>query len=63
MKIIHQNGYSEEELLAFRPLIWKNLLECAHAVIQGLEKFDLVPIQPHNVVSSARFAFVVCSLY
>jgi hypothetical protein len=23
MKIIHQNGYTREELLAFRPLIWK----------------------------------------
>ena len=23
MKIIHQNGYTHEELLAFQPLIWK----------------------------------------
>jgi len=41
MKIIHQNGYTTEELLAFRPLIWKNLLESAHAVIGALEKFSL----------------------
>ncbi|KAI0314843.1 G-protein alpha subunit [Amylostereum chailletii] len=54
MKIIHQNGYNEEELLAFRPLIWKNLLECAHAVILGLEKFNLEPIQPANKDNRAR---------
>jgi len=54
MKIIHQNGYSEEELLAFRPLIWKNLLESALAVIQGLERFNLEPIQSHNKANRQR---------
>ncbi|KZV71169.1 guanine nucleotide regulatory protein [Peniophora sp. CONT] len=54
MKILHQNGYSDEELMTFRPLIWKNLVECVHAVVEGLEKFDLVPIQPHNKASRRR---------
>lgn len=48
MKIIHQNGYTTEELLAFRPLIWKNLLESAHAVINALAKIGLEPIMPLN---------------
>ncbi|EIM79504.1 G-protein alpha subunit [Stereum hirsutum FP-91666 SS1] len=41
MKIIHQNGYSQTELLAFRPLIWKNLLESSHDVINGLSKVGM----------------------
>ncbi|KAI0053257.1 G-protein alpha subunit [Auriscalpium vulgare] len=54
MKIIHQNGYTEEELLAFRPLIWKNLLESAHAVVMALEHLNLEPIQPANKTNRAR---------
>ena len=50
MKIIHQNGYTREELLAFRPLIWKNLLESARDVVLALAKFNLEPITPVNKV-------------
>ena len=50
MKIIHQNGYSREELLAFRPLIWKNLLESGRDVIQALAKFNLQPLNASNKV-------------
>jgi guanine nucleotide-binding protein G(i) subunit alpha len=50
MKIIHQNGYSHEELLAFRPLIWKNLLESGRDIVQALAKFNLQPISPFNKV-------------
>jgi len=50
MKIIHQNGYIRDELLAFRPLIWKNLLESARDVVQALAKFNLEPIGPSNKV-------------
>ncbi|KAA1478282.1 G-protein alpha subunit [Dentipellis sp. KUC8613] len=51
MKIIHQNGYTPDELLAFRPLIWKNLLESAHAVIAALAKLGLEPVRPNNKTS------------
>jgi guanine nucleotide-binding protein subunit alpha len=61
MKIIHQNGYSREELLAFRPLIWKNLLECGRDVVQALAKFNLQPISPSNKVRclSLRSAILI----
>ena len=52
MKIIHQNGYTEAELRAFRPLIWKNLMECVQTIIESLEKFNLEPIKPNNKVCS-----------
>ncbi|KAI0253628.1 G-protein alpha subunit [Lactifluus subvellereus] len=54
MKIIHQNGYTNDELLAFRPLIWKNLLESARDVVQALGKFNLEPIRPANKANCER---------
>lgn len=54
MKIIHQNGYSRDELIAFRPLIWKNLLESARDVVQALRKFNLEPITPANKTNCER---------
>ncbi|KAI0061797.1 G-protein alpha subunit [Artomyces pyxidatus] len=54
MKIIHQNGYTTEELLAFRPLIWKNLLESAHAVLLALQNLNLEPVQPSNKANQER---------
>jgi G-protein alpha subunit len=59
MKIIHQNGYTRDELLSFRPLIWKNLLESAHDVIQALSKFNLEPITPANKVHLVFIVSVV----
>jgi guanine nucleotide-binding protein G(i) subunit alpha len=41
MKIIHLKGYSEEELYNYRPTVFKNLLECAKAVINAMRQFDL----------------------
>ncbi|KAF8267928.1 G-protein alpha subunit [Lactarius quietus] len=54
MKIIHQNGYNQEELFAFRPLIWKNLLESARDVANALAKFSLEPITPSNKANCRR---------
>lgn len=54
MKIIHQNGYTPEELLAFRPLIWKNLLESACDVVNALAKFNLEPIAAANRANCER---------
>ena len=50
MKIIHQNGYKPSELEAFRPLIWKNLLESGQDVINGLTKVGLECTEPTNKV-------------
>lgn len=58
MKIIHQNGYTRDELLAFRPLIWKNLLESARDVVQALGKFNLEPISSSNKVMRPLFPFL-----
>jgi guanine nucleotide-binding protein subunit alpha len=63
MKIIHQNGYSHDELIAFRPLIWKNLLESARDIVQALRKFNLEPITPANKVGrSINLLFCIAHL-
>ena len=41
MKILHQNGYSQEDLLMYKTTVYKNLLDCAKAIVAALEQFDL----------------------
>ncbi len=47
MKIIHQNGYSVDELLAHRQTIYTNLIDCAKTLVQALKDtggwLDLTP--------------------
>lgn len=68
MKIIHQNGFSDEELLQFRTTIWKNVLDSAQAIILHMRKLGIDCITPANrpnadriidykVESRADFAF------
>jgi len=45
MKIIHQDGFSNDELAAYRPIVYKNVLDSAQAVViymreAGLECVD-----------------------
>lgn len=41
MKIIHQNGYSVEELSLYRLTIYKNLLDCMKALIGAMDQFEV----------------------
>lgn len=50
MKIIHQNGYSNEELYPWRITVYKNLIESAQALVYGVSKFGLEFDDPKNVV-------------
>lgn len=43
MKIIHQNGYTVDELAMYRLTIYKNLVDCAKALVLAIQKFDLEP--------------------
>jgi len=52
MKIIHQNGYSPEELALYRLTIYKNVIDCAKALVAAMEQFDLLPTDPQT----ARYA-------
>lgn len=50
MKIIHQNGYSHDELEMYRITIYKNLIDSAQAVVLALRKFRMEPMEPINRV-------------
>jgi len=49
MKIIHQNGYSVDELRLYRHTIYKNVIDCAKALIGAMQQFDIAPEIPENV--------------
>ncbi|KAL2022580.1 hypothetical protein VTK56DRAFT_4924 [Thermocarpiscus australiensis] len=48
MKIIHLKGYSQEELAAYRPTVYKNLLECAKALVSAMRQFGIEPVVEEN---------------
>jgi guanine nucleotide-binding protein G(i) subunit alpha len=48
MKIIHQNGYTQEELAMYRLTIYKNVVDCAKALIGAMRQFDIDPEAPDN---------------
>ena len=43
MKIIHQNGYTQEELSLYRLTIYKNLIDCMKALIGAMRQFEIEP--------------------
>ena len=49
MKIIHQNGYTVDELALYRLTIYKNLIDCAKALIGAMRQFEIEPVDPANV--------------
>jgi guanine nucleotide-binding protein G(i) subunit alpha len=48
MKIIHQNGYSTDELVMYRHTIYKNLIDCAKAIIGAMRQFGIEVADPAN---------------
>lgn len=48
MKIIHQNGYTKDELALYRLTIYKNVLDCAKALIGAMRQFEIEPRNPKN---------------
>lgn len=43
MKIIHQNGYTQEERALYRLTIYKNLVDCMKALIAAMQQFEIEP--------------------
>ena len=52
MKIIHQDGFSSEERVAYRPAIYQNLLESAQAIVFAMYKLSIEPVDMQNRVCS-----------
>lgn len=54
MKIIHQEGYSQEERLMFRPTIYKNVLDGAKALCEALAKLNMAPAEEESALAADR---------
>lgn len=54
MKIIHQNGYTIDELTLYRHTIYKNLLDCAKALVTAMEQFE-IESENKNVTEMRNF--------
>ncbi|KAF8929027.1 Guanine nucleotide-binding protein alpha-2 subunit [Dissophora ornata] len=48
MKVIHQGGYSTEELATYKLTVYKNLIDSAQALVLAMEKLRLEPTLPDN---------------
>ncbi|RKF53855.1 Guanine nucleotide-binding protein alpha-3 subunit [Golovinomyces cichoracearum] len=49
MKIIHQNGYTVDELALYRMTVYKNLVDCAKALVKAMQQFGIEPKNQTNV--------------
>ncbi|KAL0096550.1 G protein alpha subunit [Phycomyces blakesleeanus] len=54
MKIIHQNGFTTEELMAWRPAVFKNVIESIHAVVNSMAKYGYTYQDPDNEYYAQR---------
>jgi len=48
MKIIHQNGYTKDELALYRITVYKNLVDSAQALVFAMQKFRKEPRRSEN---------------
>lgn len=51
MKIIHQNGFTTEELMTFRPIIYRNTIDSAQAIVIQMRNMNVECETPANRVS------------
>ena len=50
MKIIHQGGFTDDELMTYRPTIYRNTLDSAQAIVLAMRKIGLDCAEPSNRV-------------
>ncbi|TDL14762.1 G-alpha-domain-containing protein, partial [Rickenella mellea] len=54
LKIIHQNGCSQEELLKYRLPVYQNVVESAQAIVNAMRKLCVDPILSANRVHADK---------
>ena len=48
MKILYQNGYTTDELLEYKPFVYRNVLDCIKSVIAGIIDVEPELIKPNE---------------
>jgi len=54
MKILHQDGFNQAELLQYRQIVHRNLIDSAKALVQHLKDFEILPANPEIQVSTLQ---------
>lgn len=54
MKIINQNGYTQQELFSWRIIVYRNIVESAQALVQAIGDFGLTFEHAENEVGQWR---------
>ncbi|KAG1722717.1 heterotrimeric G protein alpha subunit [Suillus lakei] len=54
MKIIHQNGFTKNELMMFRPTIYRNTLDSAQAIVIQMRNINVECVKPVNRTFAER---------
>lgn len=55
MKIIHLDGFDNEELEQFKPIIRSNVIECIKVLVQAAQDMD-VPVASDKTATAAKYA-------
>jgi guanine nucleotide-binding protein G(i) subunit alpha len=55
MKIIHQDGFTRDELLSYKPVIFKNVVDSAQAIVLAMRKIGVDCLLPENRVRLTHF--------
>ncbi|KAL0077145.1 G protein alpha subunit [Phycomyces blakesleeanus] len=56
MKVIHQNGYTEDELYTWRSTVYKNIIESAQAIVAAINKYEYEYQNEKNKCHAERIA-------
>jgi guanine nucleotide-binding protein subunit alpha len=48
MKLLHDNGYSEEEKLAFREIIYSNTIQSMKVIMEAMDRMSIALSNPEN---------------
>lgn len=54
MKILHQNGYTTDELLEYRPFIHKNIMDCIKQIVNAILEIEPGLVNDDNGIVSLR---------
>jgi len=55
MKILHQNGFTKEECMTYKPIIVQNIVEALSAILQAMNDLDITLDDPERIVDSELF--------
>jgi len=54
MKIVHQGGFTDEELADYRPTVYKNVLDSAQAIVVYMRKVGMECVEYNNRVCADK---------